>query len=464
MKEFNNIYFIGIGGIGMSSIARYFNHEGKNVAGYDKTETQLTKTLVSEGISIKYDDSISTIDGIFLNKSDTLIVYTPAIPDTHTELNYFRNNDFTLVKRAKVLGLLSQNKYLMAVSGTHGKTSITAMLAWFNSYAADDNNGFIGGGSAFLGGISKNLNSNMILGNGRRLAVEADEFDRSFLQLYPSIALVSSVDADHLDIYGTHDELKSTFTKFVSQIKPKGTLIYKKGIDLTIENRDIKSYSYSLSDVDADFHAKNLIVDKKGCYTFDIILPDGEITNCYLAIPGAINVDNCIGAVAMMWISGFNAEKLKEAMREYKGVKRRLDFYINTTEFIYMDDYAHHPTELNATISSVRRMFPGRKITAIFQPHLFSRTQDFAKEFALSLSSLDRAILLPIYPAREQPIDGVTSDMIINMMSIDNKSIVDKKDILDMLKPCELDILITFGAGDIDTLCNPIFNKFKPTC
>lgn len=456
-----NVYFIGIGGIGMSSLARYFKHEGKCVAGYDRTETQLTKALVSEGISVKYDDSVDTIDKKFLDKEHTLVIYTPAIPASHSELNYFRTEGFELVKRAKVLGMLSKNKYLMAVSGTHGKTSTTTMVAWFNKYAADDKCGDIGGGSAFLGGISKNMNSNMILGKGSRLAVEADEFDRSFLQLNPDVALVSSVDADHLDIYGTHEELKKTFTQFVSQIKKGGTLIYRKGIDLKIENNDITCYSYALDDVTADFYAKNLSVDALGCYMFDIVTPSVEISGCRLGVPGVINVENCVGAVSMIWVAGFDEAKLKVAMQDYRGVKRRLDFYINRADLIYMDDYAHHPSELNATISSVRKMFKDRKITAVFQPHLFTRTRDFAEGFAESLSSVDRVILLPIYPAREEPIEGVTSEMLLDMITINDKCIIDKCNLLAHLDAVDLDVLITFGAGDIDTVCQPIYEHYK---
>lgn len=461
MNRFENIYFIGIGGIGMSSLARYFKHEGKNVAGYDRTETQLTKNLVSEGIDVKYDDNVDTIAEKYLNKDNTLVVYTPAIPASHSELNYFKNEGFELVKRAKVLGLLSQGKYLMAVSGTHGKTSTTTMLAWFNKYAADDRNGVIGGGSAFLGGISKNMDSNMILGAGKRLAVEADEFDRSFLQLNPDVALVSSVDADHLDIYGTHEEMKRTFTQFVSQIKAGGALVYRKGIDLTITNKNISCYSYSLDDVTSDFYARNISVDTLGCYSFDIVTPDVVIEGCKLGLPGLINVENCVGAVSLIWIAGFDEAMLKKAMLEYAGVKRRMDFYINTEDLVYIDDYAHHPRELNATISSVRRMFEGRKITAIFQPHLFTRTRDFAEGFSEVLSTVDSVILLPIYPAREEPIEGVNSEMILEKITIEDKKIVDKKNVLEVLENYDLDILITFGAGDIYTLCNPIFMKYK---
>ncbi|MFI3267247.1 MAG: UDP-N-acetylmuramate--L-alanine ligase [Rikenellaceae bacterium] len=461
MNKFENIYFIGIGGIGMSSIARYFKHEGKNVAGYDRTETQLTKSLVSEGIEVKYDDSIATIDKKYLNKENTLVIYTPAIPTSHTELNFFKNEGFDLVKRAKVLGMLSKGKYLMTVSGTHGKTSTTTMLAWFNKYAADDKNGSIGGGSAFLGGISKNMNSNMILGAGQRLAVEADEFDRSFLQLNPDVTLVSSVDADHLDIYGTHEEMKRTFTQFVSQIKPGGSLVYRKGIDLTVTNTEISCYTYALDDTCADFYAKNISVDNCGCYSFDIVTPNQTIEGCKLGLPGLINVENCVGAVALIWIAGFDEAMLKKAMLEYSGVKRRMDFYINTPNLVYIDDYAHHPRELNATISSVRKMFEGRKITAIFQPHLFTRTRDFAEGFSKVLSTVDSIILLPIYPAREEPIEGVTSEMLLENITLEDKQIVAKKDVLEVLETKNLDILITFGAGDIDTLCSEIYKKYN---
>lgn len=451
----DRVYFIGIGGIGMSALARYFINEGKKVGGYDRISTALTKELESIGIDIHYEDSVELIDKDFLDKTRTIVVYTPAIASTHTELNYFLSNGFEVVKRSKMLGVLSAGKYVMAVSGTHGKTSTTTMLAHFNYCATQDK------GSAFLGGISKNYGSNMILGGGERLAVEADEFDRSFLQLYPDIALVTSVDADHLDIYQNHNALKQGFTDFVSQIKSGGTLVYRYGIDLTIKNSDINTYTYSL-DCNSDFRAENFALQSDGTYIFDIVCMDMVIKNCHLGIPGFINIENCVGAVAMMYCAGeMDIDLLKKAINSFKGVSRRFDFYINTPNLIYMDDYAHHPTELRATIQSVRAMFPNRNITAIFQPHLFSRTRDFAEDFARSLSLCDTVALLPIYPARELPIEGVTSDIILKDMTINDKQIIQKEDVLEFIDSKKIDILITFGAGDIDILCVPIYNHLK---
>lgn len=457
--EYSNIYFIGIGGIGMSSLARYFLHENKRVGGYDRTETPLTKAIKSEGAEVKYDDCVDTINEAFKNKDNTLIVYTPAIPSSHSELNYFIDNGFNVVKRSQILGILSKDKYLMAVAGTHGKTSTTTMLAWFNSCAATNEDGQIGGGSAFLGGISKNYDSNMVLGRGDRLSVEADEFDRSFLQLYPNVAIITSVDADHLDIYNDHETLKQTFTQFTSQIKPGGTLVYRYGIDLTINNDKITCYTYSCDDTRSDFYAKDLRCDNKGCYTFSIVTPDCVIDNIRLGIPGRINIENCVGALSLMWVTGFDKQKFIGAADSFRGVKRRFDFYINTPSLIYMDDYAHHPSELRATLESIKAMFPNRKITAIFQPHLYTRTRDFADGFAESLSLADQVILLPIYPAREEPIEGIESDIIFNKITSSEKQLIAKPNLVNAILNSHSDIFITFGAGDIDMFCTQIAEK-----
>lgn len=462
MKTYTHIYFIGIGGIGMSSLARYFNHEGYKVAGYDKTETPLTKSLVEEGIMVKYDDNISTIPEEFKDSKRSLIIYTPAIPKEHSELNFYQNGEYEIIKRAKALGFLSRSKYLMAVAGTHGKTSTSTMLAWFNHIAAkDENSDIIGGGSAFIGGISKNLDTNMLLGRGDRLTVEADEFDRSFLQLYPDVALVTSVDADHLDIYNDHDSLKRNFTDFTNQIKKGGTLIYREGIDLKIENKDISHYSYSLDSKSSDFYGENITIGKDGYYTFDVITPTEKIESCRLGIPGIINVENSIGAIALLWCKGYDKESLKEATSSFRGVKRRFDLYINTPEIVYIDDYAHHPREISATLSSIRALFPNREVTAIFQPHLFTRTRDFATGFSESLSSADNVYLLPIYPAREEPIVGINSDMLLNDIDAKNKKVVSKEELMPLIKGLKRDIIVTFGAGDIDQFCLPIYEYLK---
>ena len=446
--KFTKVYFLGIGGIGMSALARYCMHEGLQVAGYDRTPSELTEALSQEGAHITYEDTPDTIPAEFKNPADTQVVYTPAIPSDSPQLLFFRNGNFEIEKRSRMLGVIPRNKFLMAVSGTHGKTTTSTMAAWFNHEAAD-------GGSAFLGGISKNFDSNLVLGKGNRLVAEADEFDRSFLQLYPDVAVVTAADADHLDIYGTHEAVKEAFAAFIDQIKPGGTLILKKGVDVAVRNTAIKVYRYSY-DSPCDFYAERIRVGANGCYTFDIVCPDRTLADCTLGIPGWVNVENCIAAVAMLWASGsFDETRLRQAITSFRGVKRRFDFYVNTPRHIYMDDYAHHPNELRATITSVRKMFPDRKLTVVFQPHLYTRTRDFASEFADALSLCDDVLLLPIYPAREEPIEGVSSEMLLPMIRT-SVQIVEKSELLDTIRKKDPELLVTFGAGDIDRFCTKI--------
>lgn len=450
--EFQNVYFLGIGGIGMSALARYFLHEGKPVAGYDRTESDLTRHLEQEGAAVNYDEQVEAIPAQFRDPATTLVVYTPAIPHDHPQWVWFREQGFEIVKRSQMLGVVARNKYVMAVAGTHGKTTTTTLTAWLNHEAG-------GGGSAFLGGISKNFDSNLVLGAGPRLVAEADEFDRSFLQLWPDVAVVTAADADHLDIYGTHEAVKEAFAEFISQIKPGGTLILKLGVDVEVRNREIKVYRYSY-DTPCDFYAKNIQVGLSGHYTFDLVCPDRVIESCTLGVPGRVNVENAVAAVALMWVAGFDEPKLKAALASFHGVKRRFDFYINTPQRIYMDDYAHHPNELKATITSFREMFPGRKLTVVFQPHLYTRTRDFYQDFAKVLSLADEVLLLPIYPAREEPIEGVCSEMMLPLMTVPTR-IVPKADLVEVLQAENPDTLITFGAGDIDRLCEPIAEALK---
>ncbi len=450
MKTIERVYFIGIGGIGMSALARYFMHEGKAVAGYDRTSSELTLALESEGATICYDSHESLIPDDFRNKDTTLIIYTPAVATSHEQYQYFEQNGFEILKRSKILGVISSNKYVMAVSGTHGKTSTTSMLAYFNSIASND-----GGGSAFLGGIAKNFGSNMVLGDGERLAVEADEFDRSFLQLYPNLAVVTSCDADHLDIYGTHKAVKQAFSEFTSQIKAGGALVIKQGLELDIPNKDISVYRYSYDDANSDFYAENIVPLEGGYYKFDLVSPFGTIADCRVGIPGWINVENAIAAASLVLIAGCDHNKLRDALAGFSGVCRRFDFYINRPDRIYMDDYAHHPRELVAAITSVKKMFKDKKLTAIFQPHLYTRTRDFYREFAQALSLCDKVLLLPIYPARELPIDGINSQLIAQNMSADVQ-LVEKQDLLDVVSEINPELLITFGAGDIDAFCEKI--------
>lgn len=451
----DKIYFVGIGGIGMSALARYFKHEGWQVSGYDRTPSPLTASLEAEGIAVHYEDSVEAIPEAFRSPDDTRVIYTPAIPADHAELNWLRDNGFEVLKRSRMLGLLGEGKDVMAVAGTHGKTTTTTMVAHFNAVAA-------GEGSAFLGGISKNFDSNLVLGKGRRMAVEADEFDRSFLQLHPKEAVITSVDPDHLDIYGTYEAVREAFTQFSSQIVPGGTHILKYGISLPLERTDIRRYTYHVDDTAADFHAENLAVDAGGYYTFDLVFPDRRIEGCRLGIPGLVNVENCVAAAALVWCEGFTSDDaLREALATFRGVQRRFDFWVNDPAnpegTIYMDDYAHHPAELRAMLTSVRKMFPGRELTVVFQPHLYTRTRDFAPEFSEVLSLADRVLLLPIYPARELPIAGVESGMILDGITVPRKKLVPKERLVPEIEALPGGgVLVTAGAGDIDRFCAPV--------
>ena len=435
----------------MSALARYFLHEGKQVAGYDRTASELTRALECEGATVAYEDEADTIPEPFRDKADTLVVYTPAIPSDSLQFGFFRDGGFEIVKRSRMLGVMAEGKYLMAVAGTHGKTTTSTMAAWFDREAG-------GGGSAFLGGISKNFGSNLVLGPGERLVVEADEFDRSFLQLYPDVAVVTAVDADHLDIYGTHEAVKEAFSEFVGQIRPGGALILKQGVELDIRNDRIRVYRYAY-DTPCDFYADRIRLEPDGRHTFDFVCPDRVIRDCTPGVPGWVNVENCVAAAAMLWVVGFDEAKLRAAIASFSGVKRRFDFYVNTPKYIYMDDYAHHPNELRAAITSVREMFPARKLTVVFQPHLYTRTRDFYREFAEALSLCDEVLLLPIYPAREEPIEGVASEMLLPLIGCPAR-VVRKEDLTDVLKSKNPELLVTFGAGDIDRFCTQIAGLF----
>lgn len=456
--EFQNVYFVGIGGIGMSALARYFLHEGKRVAGYDRTPTPLTAAIEAEGAEVNYEDSAEAIPATFRNKNNTIVVYTPAVPAEHSQMVWFREQGFEVVKRSQMLGYLAQGKYVMAVAGTHGKTTTSTLTAWLNHEVA-------GGGNAFLGGISKNFESNLVLGKGCRLAVEADEFDRSFLRLNPDVAVITSVDADHLDIYGTYEAVKEAFSQFVRQIRPNGYLIIKDGVNIEIDNSGITTYRYSYNEP-CDFYARNVELIGGGMYRYDIVTPSGVIENCRLGIPGWVNIENSVAAVAMMWCAAqaesttLNEEKLRKALAEFEGVKRRFEFYINTPEVVYMDDYAHHPRELTATITSVKRMFPGRRVTALFQPHLYTRTRDLYEEFAEALSQADEVVLLPVYPAREEPIVGITSEIIAERVTVPCR-IVEREVLADEVARMGVDVVVSFGAGNIDACCAKIAEALK---
>lgn len=454
--EYANIYFLGIGGIGMSALARYFLHEGRRVAGYDRTPSALTEALEAEGAAIHYEEDVRLIPEAFLDPATTMVVYTPAVPRDHAEYRFFLEHGFRIEKRSQMLGHLSAGKYVMAVAGTHGKTTTSTLVAWLNR-------ALTGGGSAFLGGVSKNFDSNLVLGGGARLAVEADEFDRSFLRLYPDVAVVTSADADHLDIYGTHEAVKEAFSQFIGQIRPGGSLIIKQGLDLRIDNPGITVWRYAL-DTPCDFYAARVRLLEGGHYRYDIVTPDGVIADCTLGVPGWVNIENSVAAVASVWCAArhegvaLDAERLREGLASFAGVKRRFEFYVNTPKQVYMDDYAHHPRELAATLLSLRRMFPGRRITALFQPHLYTRTRDLCDGFAEALSHADEVVLLPIYPAREEPIEGVTSEIIAERVTVPCR-IVPREALADAVAAMPTDVVVSFGAGNIDACCGAIAER-----
>lgn len=449
-RNYENIYFLGIGGIGMSALARYFLHEGYRVAGYDLTATPLTRALESEGASVHYEDDVNLIPEVMRSPESTLVVLTPAIPADHKEWAWFREQNFTIEKRSQMLGVLSEGKCVMAVAGTHGKTTTSTLASWLNHAVA-------GEGSAFLGGISRNFASNLVLGEGRRLVVEADEYDRSFLRLYPDVAVITATDADHLDIYGTPEAMVEAFAQFASQIKSGGALILKQGVNLEFNASERMLYRYSC-DAGGDFHAENISLQEGGYYKYDIVLPDGRVEGCTLGILGKVHIENSIAAVAMLWCAAkiegksLDYDRLRKALRDFEGVKRRMEVYVNTPEQVYIDDYAHHPEELRATITSLRGIFPGRKLVAVFQPHLYTRTRDFAKEFAEVLSEADKVVMVPIYPARELPIEGVTSELIGKDITTEWE-LVERDSIAEYLQHEQTDVTVTFGAGNIDVVC-----------
>lgn len=432
----------------MSALARYFVSIGKRVSGYDRTKTTLTEELSCSGFDIHYEDDTHAIPGEFLDPDNTLVVFTPAVPSDHRELQYFRSNGFKICKRAEVLGFITKGKRAICVAGTHGKTTVTTMITWLMSQSKT-------GCKAFLGGISKNFDSNFVNSDKSEFVVaEADEYDRSFLRLHPEIAVITAIDADHLDIYGSGEELLKSFEVFISQIQNGGRLVIKYGIKPELRNPDIDIYTYALKDK-ADFYAKNIRLIN-GRYFFDVITPVEIIKDLSLAHPGLINIENAVAAVAVTTLAGLNRESIKKALPEFSGIKRRFDFIYQTAEKVYIDDYAHHPREIDAVIGSVRELFPGKRILGIFQPHLYSRTRDFADEFAESLGKLDTLMLMDIYPARELPIEGVTSDIIFREVKLDDKILVRKENLLQILDKKNIEVIITMGAGDIDTFCEPI--------
>jgi UDP-N-acetylmuramate--alanine ligase len=443
----DSVYFVGIGGIGMSALARFFRHRGKNVAGYDRTSTELTDQLTREGIDIHFIDKPALISREFRDPERTLVIYTPAVNEQNSELTYFRNHGFRVIKRSTALGELFNAGHGIGVAGTHGKTSVSTMLAHIMSDASV-------GCNAFLGGISKNFNSNIVIHpTSDTIIAEADEYDRSFLALFPEIAVVTSVDDDHMDIYGTRESLLEGFENYLDQVSDKGKLVIKHGLELKIPDH-LEVFTYALDNPDADYFITSRS-SVMGRYHFTVRTPM-DIFEATLGVPGLVNVENALAAIAVADQSGVPLEKISAALERFRGVKRRFDVQVWTEDRVYIDDYAHHPEELKAFISSVREIFPGKKITGIFQPHLFSRTRDLAKEFGESLSMLDELILLDIYPAREAPIPGVTSDIIFREVSLSEKVRISHEQLLNVLKERDPEVLLTMGAGDIDRLVEPL--------
>lgn len=437
-------YFIGIGGIGMSNLARYFLSKGMKVGGYDRTKTLLTEALEKEGAFVHYADDISAVPSDFLDKTHTLVIYTPAVPSSHGELGYFREHGFTIMKRAQALGEITKASRAICCAGTHGKTTVSSMIAHLLRQSHVDCN-------AFLGGILKNYDSNLLLSEKSTITVvEADEYDRSFHWLHPWITIITSADPDHLDVYGTPEAYRESFEHFTSLIVPDGFLIVKKGAALTPRcSKSVKIFTYS--ETEGDFHAENIRIGN-GAILFDFVSPDKRVNDIQLGVPVKINIENAVCSLAAALLSGATSEEICVAMQSFAGARRRFDIRLKTDDIIFIDDYAHHPKELAASISSIKALYDDKKITGIFQPHLYSRTRDFADEFAENLSLLDEVILLDIYPAREEPISGITSHIIFDKIDSKSKILCKKSELIEVLKQKNPEVLVTLGAGDIDQL------------
>lgn len=458
LKDIKSIYFIGAGGIGMSAIARYFMKKGKNVVGYDKTPSNLTRQLEQEGMDIHYDENVDSIPEACKNKENTLVVYTPAIPESHKELAYFRQEGFEIEKRAQVLGMLTRTHKGLCFAGTHGKTTTSTMCAHIMHQSKNDCN-------AFLGGISKNYSTNYILSEkSDYVVIEADEFDRSFHQLRPWMSVITSTDPDHLDIYGTKEAYLESFRHYTTLIKPGGALIIHKGLEMKADvNSDVRVYEYALDE--GDFHAGNIKIGN-GKITFDFISPIENVTDIELGHPIPINIENGVAAMAMAQLCGCTADELRNGMKTYRGVDRRFDFRINKENIVFLSDYAHHPKEIYQSAKSIRELYKDKKITAIFQPHLYTRTRDFYKDFADSLSLLDEVVLCDIYPAREEPIPGVSSQLILdNLKPGVEKKLIKKEEILNFVNTGDFEVLLILGAGDLDNyvpqIAEILLNKYK---
>lgn len=448
---YDNYYFIGIGGIGMSALARYFKYTGKNVSGYDRTPSRLTEQLESEGIMVHYEDRPDLVP---INVEKTFVIYTPAIPEDLEELKFVRSHGYSMCKRSRALGEIAADKDCLAISGTHGKTTTSTLLAHIFTSATDD------GCTAFLGGISKNYHTNLLMSRSDVLVAEADEFDRSFHQLHPKIAVVTAVDADHLDIYGTHEAVKESFRIFASQVAADGYVVAKVGAELPTEGIKAKLLHYSY-DKPCDFYASDIKPLQGGYFSFTLNHPGGRITGCTVGVPGWVNVENAVAASSVALLYGIEPERIKQAIATFSGVERRFDIHVNTPQTAYIDDYAHHPNEIASAISSIREIFAGRHMCGIFQPHLYTRTRDFADGFAEALSGLDSLIMLPIYPARELPIEGVNSEMILDKVTLKDKVLVPKDRLMETIKSRKIDCLVSLGAGDIDRFVPQIEEYLK---
>lgn len=443
LNNIRNIYFIGIGGIGMSSLARYFYSKGAVVEGYDRTRTPLTAQLEHLGMHIHYEDNIE-----LLMKYADVVVYTPAVPGDHSELNFYRENGYTVLKRSDILKIVTEDSYNVCVSGTHGKTTISTMLA----HICQDS-GL--GCNAFLGGIATNYQTNFISSANNLCVIEADEYDRSFLKLFPDVAVITSMDADHLDIYGTAKEMEDAFILFTKNLKNNGCLFVKQGLPRIHDFEAENQFTYSLENSAADIYATHLqVID--GAYRFNIVHPEWSLSNVTLNMGGLHNVENAIVSIAVAKYLGISFEKIKQAVSTFLGVKRRFEMILKTSRHILIDDYAHHPQELHALFTGVHSLYADKKCTVLFQPHLYSRTKDLAEAFAKSLDLVNEVIVLPIYPARELPLEGVTSNLILEKMQLPNKQILDKKEVLHWVEKNDPELLVICGAGDIDMLVNPV--------
>lgn len=453
MKDFNSVYFVGAGGIGMAALERYFLAKGKKVAGYDRTPSDLTRALEAEGVAIEFDEDPQLIPDYCRQKESTLVVYTPAIPESHAGLSWFRSQGFEVVKRAKVLGMVTENSKGLCFAGTHGKTTTSSMAAHILQVSGI-------GSNAFLGGVLRNYGSNFLLSDTSPYSViEADEFDRSFHQLKPYIAVITSTDADHLDIYGNYENYLESFAHFTELVRPGGALIVHTGLALKPRpQQGVATYSYSLSE--GDFHAAN-IRKGDGEIVFDFVTPTDTIADISLGVPVDINIENAVAAMAACWLVKVPADAIKQAIASFMGPKRRFEFWLKEPGKVIIDDYAHHPDELKASIKSVKSLYPGKKLSVIFQPHLFTRTRDFAPQFAEALSLADELLLLPIYPAREQPIEGVTSEIILKDVTCPVKKIYSKENLLKSLQNLNFEVLLTAGAGDIVNLLPQICEEVK---